>query len=97
MSEVNISQKFRLKTIDKTRHYFIEEMNQNELKSKKQKKVCATFNYIENLLILASVVTGCFLISDFASLVGIPIGVLSSVIELKICAITAGVTKYKRR
>ena len=29
MSEVNISQKFRLKTIDKTRHYFIEEMNQN--------------------------------------------------------------------
>ena len=97
MSEVNISQKFRLKTIDKTRHYFIEEMNQNELKSKKQKKVCATFNYIENLLILASVVTGCFLISDFASLVGIPIGVLSSVIELKICAITAGITKYKRR
>ena len=97
MSEVNISQKFRLKTIDKTRHYFIEEMNQNELKSKKQKKVCATFNYIENLLILASVVTGFFLISDFASLVGIPIGVLSSVIELKICAITAGVTKYKRR
>ena len=96
MSEVNISQKFRLKTIDKTRHYFIEEMNQNELKSKKQKKVCATFNYIENLL-LASVVTGCFLISDFASLVGIPIGVLSSVIELKICAITAGITKYKRR
>ena len=97
MSEVNISQKFRLKTIDKTRHYFIEEMNQNELKSKKQKKVCATFNYIENLLILASVVTGCFLISDFASLVGIPIGVLSSVIELKICAITARITKYKRR
>ena len=97
MSEVNISQKFRLKTIDKTRHYFIEEMNQNELKSKKQKKVCATFNYIENLLILASVVTGFFLISDFASLVGIPIGVLSSVIELKICAITAGITKYKRR
>ena len=29
MSEVNISQKFRLKTTDKTRHYFIEEMNQN--------------------------------------------------------------------
>ena len=65
--------------------------------SKKHKKVCATFNYIENLLISASVVTGCFLISDFASLVGIPIGVLSSVIELKICAITVGITKYKRR
>ena len=97
MSEVNISQKFRLKTIDKTRHYFIEEMNQNELMSKKHKNVCAAFNYTENLLILASVVTGCFLISGFASLVGIPIGVLSSVIELKICAITAGVTKYKRR
>ena len=35
MAEENISQKLRLKQIDKTRNYFIEEMKQNELISKK--------------------------------------------------------------
>ena len=38
MLEENISQKFRLKNIYETRNYFIEEVNQNELMSKKHKK-----------------------------------------------------------
>ena len=33
-----ISQKFRLKNIDETRNYFIKEINQNELVSKKHEK-----------------------------------------------------------
>ena len=40
MAEENISQEFRLKNIDETRNYLIEETNQNELMSKKNKKVC---------------------------------------------------------
>ena len=39
--------------------------------------------------------TGCVSISAFASLVGIPIGITSSSIGLKICAITVGIKKYK--
>ena len=35
MAEENISQELRPKQIDKTRNYFIEEMKQNELISKK--------------------------------------------------------------
>ena len=38
MTEENISQEFRLKNIDETRNCFIEEINQNELMSKKHKK-----------------------------------------------------------
>ena len=38
-------------------------------------------------LILASMVTGCISISDFASLLGIPLGIASSAIGLQICAI----------
>ena len=38
MSEENISQEFRFKNIDETRHYLIEEINQNELISEKHKK-----------------------------------------------------------
>ena len=52
-------------------------------------------NYIEHFLILASTITGCVSISAFASLIGIPIGITSSAIGLKICAITAGIKKYK--
>ena len=59
--------------------------------SKKHKKVCTALNYIEYLLILASTVTGCVSISTFASLVGIPIGLASSVVGLKIFAITSGI------
>ena len=59
--------------------------------SKKHKKVCPAINYIENVLILATASTGCILISAFASLLGISIGITSSAIGLKICAIGAGI------
>ena len=42
MAEENISQEFRLKDIDETRNYFIEEIKQDELMSKKRKKICTT-------------------------------------------------------
>ena len=59
MVEENISQEFRMKNIDETRNYLIEEINRNELISKKHKKVCTALNYIEHSLILISTITGC--------------------------------------
>ena len=55
--------------------------------SKKNRKVCTTLNYIGHFLILASAITGCVSISALASLIGIPIGISSSVIGLQICVI----------
>ena len=95
MSEENISLEFRLKNIDETRIYLIKKINQNELMSQKNKKVCRVLNYIEHLPILVSEATGCISISAFASSVGIPTGITSSAIGLKICAITAGIKTYK--
>ena len=63
--------------------------------SKKHKNVCTTLNYMEHFLILLSVVTGCIPISVFLSFLGIPIGVKSSALGLKICGITAGIKQYK--
>ena len=63
--------------------------------SKKNKKVGTTLNYIEHFLILASTINGCISISAFSSLIGIPIGIASSAIGLKICAIATGIRKYK--
>ena len=75
MTEKNISQEFRSKEIDKARNYFNGEIKQNELISKKHKIFCKISNYSENLLILASTVTGCVSISTLNSLVGIPVGI----------------------
>ena len=90
IAKEDISQEFRLKDIDETRSYFTE-LYQNELMSKKRKKGCIILNYIEHLVILTSVVTGCFSISAFVSLIGIPVGNTSSAVGLKIFAITAGI------
>ena len=95
MAEENISQEFRLENITETRNYLIEEINRNQLVSKKHKMVCTTLNYIEHFLILGSTVTGSVSISVYASLVGIPIGITSSAIGLKIFVITAAIKKYK--
>ena len=84
-----------MKNIDETRNYLIEEINRNELMNKKHKKDCANLNYVEHFPSLGSTITGCISISVLASLVGIPIGITSSAMELKICTITAALKKYK--
>ena len=78
---VNAWVDFRWKKIDEMRDYLSEEINLNEPISKKHKSICNIY--------LASAVTACISISDFASLCGILVGILSSADGLKICAITA--------
>ena len=63
--------------------------------SEKYKKTCKYFNYFEHLLILTSTVTCCVSIFAFASLVCVPVGITSSAVGLQICAINAGIKKYK--
>ena len=95
MSEKNINQDSSMEKIEKIRNYLIKEINQNELMSKKHKKVCRVLNYIDHLLILMSSITGCVSIPALASLVGILTGITSSAIGLKLCVITAGIKKCK--
>ena len=97
MVEENISQEFRLKNIDETRKYFLEEIGKSELISRKHKNLCTTLNYIEHFLILAilATITGCISISVFSSLLGIPIGITSFSVGIKNCAIAARIKNYK--
>ena len=62
--------------------------------SEKYKKTCKYLHYFEQLLILVLTVTGCVSISLFASLVCVPVGITSSAVGIKICAITAKIKKY---
>ena len=59
------------------------------------KQFCTILNYIEHFLFLACTNTGCISISAFASLFGIISRITSSAIGLNICAIAAGIKKYK--
>ena len=96
MTEEIISQEYRSKTkkeIDKRKKYFIEEIKQNELISKNDKKMYKIFNYTGHLLILASTVTGCISICALVFLVSIPVGIASPVITTKISVITARIKK----
>ena len=90
-----MNQEFRLnKKIDEMKNYLIEEINWNELMSKKHRKVCRVLNYIEHSLIVLSTITGCVSISTFTSLVGIPTGIANCTIGLKLFVITAAIKKY---
>ena len=67
MSKENIIQEFRLKNVDQTKNYFVGEIEENELMSRKYKMVCTTLGYTEHNYteILASAITGCISISGF--------------------------------
>ena len=53
-----MGQKYRLKSIDKTRNFFLEEIEQNQSMCRKHKRVC-----IGLFLILTFTITGCTSIS----------------------------------
>ena len=90
------STEFRVRKIDETRDYLLDEIKNNDLMSEKDKKTCKYLNYVEDLLILSSTITGCVSISAFVSLVCVPVGIMSSAIGIEICAITAGIIKKKK-
>ena len=51
--------------------------------------------YVEHFLILASAITGCISVYAFASLLGIPIGIKSFAIGLKMCGVAAWIKRYE--
>ena len=51
--------------MDEIKNYLIEEINRNELMSNMHKKDGKVLNYIDNLLIVISTISGCVSISVF--------------------------------
>ena len=71
------SPEFRLRKIDEARNLLVE-IKHNDLINEKYKKICKYLDYVEQLPIVVSTVTGCVSISPFASLVFVPVGITSS-------------------
>ena len=89
------SLEFRLRKIDETRNFLLDEIKQNDLMSEKYKKTCKYLKYVEHFLILTSAVTGCVSVPAFTSLVCVSVCITSSTLGINICAITAGIKKYR--
>ena len=75
---------FRLKKIDETRNFLLDEIKHNDLISEKCKKACRTLNYFEQFLVFYSAVSGSVSISALASLAGVLVDIASSAVGFKI-------------
>ena len=76
------NQQFRLNKMSEIEDYFITEIKERKLMSKKLSKYISFFSYFEKSLIILSVASGSISIASFATVIGIPIGITSSSFSL---------------
>ena len=69
---------FRLNKISKIKDYFVVEIKERELMSKRLSKYIASFEYFDKSLIVLSVTTGSISIASFATVIGAPVGIVSA-------------------
>ena len=87
------NQQFRLNKISEIENYFIAEIKERELMSKKLSKYISFFDYFDKSLIVLSVTSGCISIASFTTVIGIPIGITSASLSLAFSLCTALVKK----
>ena len=92
----NISndQQFRLNKINEIKDYFIAEIKERELMSKRLSKYIASFDYFDKSLIVLSVATGSISIASFATVIGAPVGMMSASCSLAFSITTGFVKKF---
>ena len=72
---LNDQQQFRLNKINEIKDYFVAEIKEKELMSKRLSKYIASFDYFDKSLIVLSVTTGSISIASFATVIGAPVGI----------------------
>ena len=91
-SDVN-DQQFRLNKISEIKDYFIAEIKERELMSKKLSKYIYFFEYFDKSLIVLSVTSGGVSIASFATVIGVPKGITSAILSLTFSLYTGLVKK----
>ena len=90
-SNIN-NQQFRLNKINETENYFISEMKERELMSKRLKKYIPSFDYFVKCLTVLSATSGSISIASFATVIGIPVEIASASLSLTF-SLCAGLVK----
>ena len=87
-------QQFRLKKTDEIKDYFIAEIKERELMSKRLSIYIASFDYFDKSLIVLSVATGSISIESFATVIGAPVWMMSASCSLVFSINTEFVKKF---
>ena len=87
------NQQFRLNKISEIEDYFIAEIKERKLMSKKLSKYISYFDYFDKHLIVLSVTSGGVSIASFAAAIGAPIGITSASLSLAFSLCTGLVKK----
>ena len=91
-ANISNEQQFRLNKINEIKDYFIAEIKERELMSKRLSKYIASFDYFDKSLIVLSVATGSVSIASFATVIGAPVGMISACCSIAF-SITTGIVK----
>ena len=91
------NQKFNLNKISKIEDYFITEIKERELISKKLSKYISFFDFFDKSLIVLSVTSGSVSIASFATVIELPVGISSASLSLTFSLCTALVKKLLKQ
>ena len=89
---LNDQQQFRLNKISEIKDYFIADIREREIMSKKLSKYSASFDYFDKSLIVLSVTSSGILIASFSSVICAPVGIASASFSFAF-SITTGIVK----
>ena len=87
------NQKFRLNKINEMKDYFIAEIKERELISKKLSKYIVFCDYSDKLLVVLSATSGSVSIASFATVIGTPVGIAIASLSLTFSLSTGLVKK----
>ena len=87
------NQQFRLNKISEIENYFITEIKERELMSKKLSKYISFFDYFDRSLIVLSVTSGGASTASFTTVIGAPIGITSASFSLAFSLCTGIIKK----
>ena len=85
-------EQFRLNKISEIKDYFVAEIKERELMSKRLSKYIASFDYFDKSLIVLSVATGSIFFASFATVIGAPAGMMRASCSFAF-SITTGIVK----
>ena len=85
-------QQFRLNKINEIKDYFVAEIKERELMSKRLSKYIASFEYFDKSLIVLSVTAGSISIVSFATVTGASLRIISASFSLAF-SISTGIIK----
>ena len=89
---LNDQQQLRLNKINEIKYYFVAEIKERELMSKRLSKYIASFDYFDKSLVVLSATSGSISIASFAIVIGTLVGIASASLSLTF-SMSTGIVK----